>query len=168
MLPVDLSVKQPWRWLWVPICVAYAIGAIALLLPGEQRIHWVGSKDLDIRFLVAAAESGRPIEGAQISVHQECSSLCENCAGHTDFELTAGTDGTAVYHCGACMCGGTKGPSIDTFFIHLPSWYFWASADGFEASAITYLDELPYQRQVQRGDAVAHLDVTIKLPRKSK
>jgi hypothetical protein len=151
------------RWIWLAIALALAIGVVAILMPGVQKIHWVGSRKVDIRFIVADELSGKPIAGAKIFVHQESSPSCDNCADTTDFTLTAGADGTVLFQCGDCTSAGTIGPGIDTYSIHLPQWYFRASAKGYRWNDGAYLDDVSGQRQVQRGTSTATLDVAIKL-----
>lgn len=165
--PVDLSRlrKRRWRWLavWIAVGLVLALGGYALLIPSVESIKWVGHKELDIRFVVTNAETGAPVGGAKVLIHQEGRGFGENCQETKDFTLTTGPDGTVLFHCGKSMCFGTKNQWQDTFAIHLPEWYFSTSATGYFGDEWTDLDEGERRQQVQRGDKVATLDVPIRL-----
>jgi hypothetical protein len=150
-------------WVWLLSGLVLLLVCCAVLYPPVQTVYWVGSKDFVIQFIVNDAETGQPIDGANIFVHQEGAGYCENCKDKKDFVLTTGPDGSVAFPCGQCMSFGHDNLREHTFAIHLPSWYFYASAPAYLNGEPIDLDELPYRQQVQQGDKVATLNVAIKL-----
>jgi hypothetical protein len=140
------------------ILVCGAIGIIlALLLPNVQTIRWVGHCDLEIEFSVSNSDSGDPISGAVVHVHQERGGFCED-RSEKDFDLTTGPNGCVSPLCKTCMCFGSRGTQINTFAVHLPDWTFRVSAAGYQETDLIFLDT--YSRDVRRGEPA----VTLKVP----
>jgi len=166
--PLDLRKRFPyWRKLGIVLLCLFVLGILCLLLlPPFHRIHWVGSKDLEITFVVTDAEDGLPLADAKVKILDEETSFCSN-RGKAPFDLVTGPDGTATHLCEHAMCFGTEGWSltgrIDTFAIHLPGWMVGVEAPGYAPTEPFYLDTGYYQRQVQRGTALARLKVPIIL-----
>jgi hypothetical protein len=135
---------------------------VLLALPAVQTIHWVGSTDLALEFVVADAATGAPIPGAAVEVHSEGGFYEER--EPRDFRLIAGPDGRAAYLCRNSMCFGTSRLFTDTYAVHLPWWHFWVSASGYEPTALTDLDVLEYRRAAKRdGPRRAKLVVPVSL-----
>jgi hypothetical protein len=132
----------------------------------SQTVAWVGDKDLDVRFVVTDAETGKPISGAQVHILQVGGGFCDKCQEEKEFILTTGPDGSVNYSCGKCMCFGKSGWRIDTFGIHLPTWVLNVSADGYVANELT--DVNSYQRTIDRGDKVATAEIPISLGRRGR
>lgn len=52
------------------LCVVGIATVLMLLLFGaSQGIYWVGQTDLTVEFVITDADTGKPIEGAGITVH---------------------------------------------------------------------------------------------------
>ncbi len=139
---------------------------VGLVLPSVEYIHWVGSKDLEIIFLVLDADSGGPVKSAKVEVLYEETNFCSN-RPEVPFTITAGEDGTVHYLGKQCMCFGTEGGSgrwkKDTFAIHIPGWYVRVGAPGYRDSEPFFLDTPENQRKVVRGNKTATLEVVVQL-----
>jgi hypothetical protein len=152
----------PWKLVGLALIVVVGCG---LFLPVFQSIHWVGSTDLEIEFVVTDAKDGRKLDGTTVSIRAEEGGFCWERDAKA-FALRTQADGTAKHLCKACMCFGTKGWNRDTFAVHLPYWWFQASAPGYLSSEWEYLDDIgtmKYARQVRRGNGLAYLTVRIEL-----
>jgi hypothetical protein len=133
---------------WV---VVGLIGVVLLimLLPTFQTIHWVGSTDLEIDFVVLDNATGQPIPGATVEIHSEGGFYEEDYP--QDFELVADQDGIATRVCRNNMCCGTSGWNIDTYSVHLPWWLYRVSAPGYRATKRTDLMTVQNGSNVKRG-----------------
>ncbi len=61
------------------------------------------------------------------------------------------------------MCFGSRGFLKDTYAVHLPWWWFHATASGYTDTEPSYLDVLENRRQVQRGDTFATIEISVPL-----
>jgi hypothetical protein len=137
------------RW-WLWLCV---IAAVPLAVWGYDRmgmIAWVGGTDLEIVFVLTDADTGEPIRGAKLLVHSEGGFYKER--EEKEFSLVTNEMGTASRVCHNTMCCGKQSNLrfTDTFGVYLPDWFVSPSAPGYEAGETFFLDDVPYQRQVQR------------------
>jgi hypothetical protein len=150
--------------------IVLGLAAVALLvafaLPPITYIHWVGSKDLDLSFLVVDADSGEPVKAAKVEVLHEETNFCAD-RPQVPFTHAGGDDGIARHLSKKCMCFGTEGGwgrwKKDTFAIHIPGWYVRVEAPGYLASEPFYLDTFENQQNVVRGNKTATLEVVVKL-----
>jgi hypothetical protein len=149
-------------WIWL-----LAVGFIPLLVWGldrHQKMRWVGNTDLEVEFVVTAAETGQPIPGARIDIISE-GGLYEK-RPERDFTLVADDGGKALEVCRRSMCFGTRSflGFTDTFAVHLPRWLFRVSAPGFESTDWMDLDILELRKGVRRaGPGKARLLVPVAL-----
>lgn len=152
-------------------CMVYKTLAIgSLLVAGGlvaffafgQSVRWVGRTDLDVRFIVTDAETGQPIPDATIHIRAEPGGFCAD-SPQPEFTLTTDDNGHARQLATNCMCFGSKGPFEESFGSHLPRWTFYATADQYSATDPAELDVLENAREVQRGDTLATLSVSIRL-----
>jgi hypothetical protein len=144
-----------------------AIGVVAapFLISIEQQIYWVGHTDLEIECIVTDALTGDPIKGALIHVRSE-GGLCAE-REEQQFELKTDANGSVKRLIKDCMCFGTRGRNIDTYFVHLPWWFYQVRANSYHPSEWTELNIPQNVRQVQRGKPAATLVVPIQLQRKN-
>lgn len=138
--------------------------AIALLIPFVQSAKWVGHTHLEVCFLVVDAETDRPIPNATVHIRAERGGFCEDRQPR-QFTLTTDASGFAKHMCQSCMCFGSQGIVEDTYAVHLPWWWFHATADGYSGTAPTHLASPDYQGLVQRGRPFATIVVPIGLRR---
>ena len=144
------------------LLVVLGVVGIALLLPCVQSIKWVGHTDLEIRFSVTDGKTGAPIKDATIHILAEPGGFCEEREKRR-FTLVTDENGQAKYLCKSCMCFGSKSAFEDTFAVHLPWWWFHATAPGYLDLEPEYLDVLEHAHRVKRGDGCATLDVKMVL-----
>jgi hypothetical protein len=149
------------RWEWL-VAGLIAVVLLLLALPAVQKVHWVGSTDLEVEFAVTDAATGEPIPKGAVEIYSE-GGLYEEREPR-DFKLVAGPDGRVSYLCRNSMCFGTSGLFTDTFVVHLPWWRFRVVADGYEPGEWTELDVPEYIRQARRaGPGKAKLVVPVTL-----
>jgi len=152
------------RW-WKRLLIASI--ALPLLAFGFDRIltiHWVGSTDLEVTFVVADASTGKPIPNARVEIQSEGGLYEER--DRQEFVLVAAADGIARKECRSSMCFGTQSRLrfTDTFVVHLPSWRYRVVAQGFQSAEWADLDVLEFRRQVKRdapGKAKLVIPVTL-------
>jgi hypothetical protein len=142
-----------------------AVGFILLLILG-RTVTWVGHTDLEVCFVVTDADTGQPIPEAIVHIRAEPSGFCDDTA-ESQFTITPDSNGRAKYVCTNCMCFGSKGLLEDTYAVHLPWWWFHATASQYSATAPAYLDVPENVKRVQRGAPFATITVPIRLPRKT-
>jgi hypothetical protein len=136
---------------------------LLLCLPFFQKIHWVGSTDLEIDFLVIDSMSGTPIPGSTLEIHSE-GGFYEDRSPQ-DFTLVTDQDGIAKRVCLNTMCFGTSGWNIDTYVVHLPWWTYKVSATGYRATEPINLDTLENVQKVKRGKpAMLLVDIPLQKP----
>jgi hypothetical protein len=138
------------------------VGFVTLIVC-VQDTKWVGSTDLEVRFIVTDASSGQPVDGATISIHQEGYGFCDSCQDTKDFSLTTGANGTVSHRCRGCMCWGSSSVWRSTFRVHVPTWRFSAATRGHAESAAVWLQDSPYARQGKSREKDAVLEIPIHL-----
>ena len=107
----------------------------------------VGGTRLEVEFVVTDAETGRPVEGAEIELRTESSLNHER----PDERWTLVTDaaGSARRSVDTMCTGKTSGLRFtDTYSVRLPWWYYRVTAPGYEL-----LDWTPLQPEGQRRRA---------------
>ena len=155
--------SRRWRF------VVFGVAVVAVLLfafERVQRIHWVGSTNLEIEFLVTQADTGQPVQGAEIAVWSEGGFYRERA--DRQFSLLTDEQGKARRVCHESMCFGTQSGLrlTDTYVVHLPWWNFRVSAPGYWTRELTSLDIPENVRQVQRlGPETAKLVVRVSVER---
>jgi hypothetical protein len=121
----------------------------------------VGSTDLEVEFVVLDEVTGTPIPGARLDIQSE-GGFCDE-GKRQEFRLVSGLDGRAKRLCKECMCFGTSGWKINTYVVHLPCWFYHASADGYNSSDKAELDVQDNVRRVQRAKPAARLVIKVLL-----
>ncbi|WP_148227188.1 carboxypeptidase regulatory-like domain-containing protein [Planctopirus limnophila] len=138
--------------------------AVVLGSPLYISTKWVGHADLRVRFAVVDAATGEPIPGAMVHIRAERGGLCADCEAR-EFTLTTDRNGHAEELVTQCLTFGSRSHWENTWFIHLPSWRFQITADGFESLPATTLSESEYMQLAERGYPTAQLTVPVKLRR---
>ena len=136
-------------------------GLVAFITLG-QTSKWVGHTDLEVRFVVTDATTGKPIPNAIIHIHTEPGGFC-NDPPQPEFTITTDEIGHAKQLATNCMCFGSKGRFEDTFASRLPMWSYHATATHYSTTNAAYLDRIENAKQVKRGDLFATLAVSIRL-----
>jgi hypothetical protein len=147
-------------WIWVGLAGTVGIAGL-FLIPAPLRIHWVGFTDLEIECFVKDAGNGAPIQGATIRVKSQGGLCAESENG--DFALVTDANGSVKRLVKDCMCYGTSGWNIDTYFVHLPEWVYQVKAEGYCESEWTGLNVAENVRRVERGRPAAILVVETDL-----
>jgi len=151
----------------LPPAVIVGLGFAAYSL---QVARWDGHQDLDVRFQITDAQTGRPIPKAVVHVRLETTEMTTRCALReekgTEFTLPTDNNGTVVETCHQCATYGALGMWVDTFYVEIPAWWCHGTASGYEPSQPVYLIG-KYSRQAQRGNPNAMLSITIPLRRNS-
>jgi hypothetical protein len=134
-------------------------GAVRLL----TVVSWVGHCDIDIGFVVVDANTGSPIPNATIHIRADGHGFCKDREPSV-FMLDCDANGYAS-QMDKCMCFGTSRLFSNSFGMHLPHWWYSASAPGFTDSEQAFLDDGENNRRVKRGKPAASLSVTVPLIR---
>jgi hypothetical protein len=151
-----------WKWLVVGLFVIFLT---LFALPALLTVHWVGSADLKVQFLVTDEATGLPVPNATIEIQSEGGFYDERHP--KDFNLVTGPDGCVSYTCCNSMCFGTSGLFTDSYAVHLPWWQFRVSATGYGTTELVSLDILEYRRLAKRdGPGQAKLVVPVMLNNK--
>ena len=137
-----------------------------VLLPVVQDVAWVGSTDLTVEFTVTDADTGLPVEGAAIFVHDELNSRANSMPAKPRFVtdragLARETFPDQMTHGHRCYLTFT-----DTRSVRVPYWRVWVTAPGFSETEPVLITS--YEKSVQRlGPREDRLVVPIAL-RKSR
>jgi hypothetical protein len=131
---------------------------------------WVGNGDLEVEFVVVDADTGAPVEGAEVTVD----AIGEWHAG-ADKEREAGgftlrTDGSGSAR---RVCRDTKVVGEDSALgftnhrsVYMPYWSFHVSAPSYLTSEAAILDQPEYRRAVRWvGHRAYKLEVRVRLQR---
>ncbi len=137
------------------------LGVVALI-PFGQSAKWVGHTDLQVRFVVSDATTEQPVPQAIVHIRAEAGGLCDD-GGERKFTITTDENGHATHLCKGCMCFGSKSIFEDTFAVHLPHWWFHATAAGYSGTDPRFLDASKNAPQVQRSKGLATITVPIRL-----
>lgn len=146
---------------WIVLDLIAVILLLLIWAAFFQTVSWVGGTDLEVELSVVDAATGNPVPGAAIDVHSEGGFYEER--EPQDFALVTGPDGRARRLCRQCMCFGTSGWNIDTYFVHLPWWHYRVSARGYHPTEQAELDVPANRRKVRRGKPAATLRVKVPL-----
>jgi hypothetical protein len=148
------------RGQWVIVGLIIVVLLLMCLLPAFNTIHWVGSTDLEIDYLVLDNDDGRPIPGATVEIHSHGGFYEEDKP--QDFSLVTDLDGIANRVCRNTMCFGTSGWNIDTYVVDLPLWTYRISAPGYRPTERIELITTQNGTNVKRGNP-ARLVVIVEL-----
>jgi hypothetical protein len=145
------------------LCVALlALDVLALLL--FPMIHWVGTADLDITFIVMDSRTKQPIRSATIEVIQGDSGFCKTDQ-KPPFTLAPDERGRATVRAKRCMCFGTAGWNgwkyRNSYGTHVPEWEFQVAAPGYTKTEVLWLSS--FLGSVQRGRDVWTMEVAVQL-----
>lgn len=140
---------------------------LPLLVWGYDRaltIHWVGSTDLEVEFVVTDAAIGGPLSNARVEIQsQDC---FDAGSDEQTFELAAGADGVARKEYRQRRCFGTQSGLrfTDTFVVRLPLWQYRVVAGGYTSTEWTDFDVSELRQLVQRaGPGKSRLVVRVAL-----
>jgi hypothetical protein len=61
--------------LWGLLALGVVVFGTCVLFNATQVIHWDGSKDVGVQFIVVEGEAGVPVPGAKVAVYDEESRL---------------------------------------------------------------------------------------------
>jgi hypothetical protein len=128
-------------------------------------VDWLGSTDLEIEFVITDADSGQPVEAAELLVY-EYGGFYREAQAEREFTLTADSEGIirSVCHDDWCI-GKTSGLRFtDTYHVYLPEWRLQVSAPGYEASNRVWLRELPEGRRQQQHLGPRRDKLIVRLP----
>jgi hypothetical protein len=134
------------------------------------KIAWVGSTELTIEFAVRDANSGQPIEGADLTVYAETERYL-NGRDRT-FHLKTDSDGVARYFIPEITCCGTQSNLrlfTDTRVVYTPAWTIvTTTAPGYQQPEPFDLQPSRYKRNFQRlGPRKDKLTIPIALHKSS-
>lgn len=117
--------KTVWR-----VLLLIGLCSLAVFLIDLPTIRWVGSTDVTIEFVITDADTGDPIEGAEVSVRATEDSSTES--GEHLFSLRSDQHGSARYLRRDNRCGGARSRLglTDTFAVYPPDWRVEVSAPG--------------------------------------
>jgi hypothetical protein len=135
------------KWLVIAVC---AVSLLGLAYDRLWAIHWVGSTDLEVEFVVTEARSSAAIPGARVEIQSDGGFYEER--DKQEFALVTDLDGVARKVCVDSMCSGSRSGLgfTDTFAVHLPFWRFRVVADGYKPTVLGSLDVPEFQRQARR------------------
>lgn len=158
------------RWRWPCLAVA----AVALGVWGYDRttrIFWLGHTDLEVEFVVADADTGEPVEGADVVVESVGGWYADEDQRRDagGFVLRTSAGGSARRSCrDSWVIGADSGLGFSASrSVRLPRWWFRVSAPGYLATESSPLDEPEYRRAVQRMEPRAdRLEVRVRLQRR--
>jgi len=136
-------------------------------MPVLTVVGEVGHRDLVIGFTVKDVDTGEPIPDASIHIRREDEGFCKD-QGVDDFSIVCDTSGRGSYLVKSCMWSSTHGRFVNNFSMHLPPWWYLASAPGYAQSDELFLDDGNNNRLVKGSHPAASLDLTISLQRESK
>jgi len=122
----------------------------------------VGHRDVLVTFAVKDANTRQPIPNASVHVRAEGSGFCQD-RDADDFALVCDAAGHASQLAKSCMWSSTHGPFVNDFAIHLPHWWYSASAPGYARCDELFLDDGTSNRTVKPEQPVAKLEVTVLL-----
>lgn len=158
--------KLAYRASFLFIAVGLIIVGAGTMLGWGNSVKWVGHTDLVVSFIVTDAETGLPIPNATVGVRAEGGGFCDDREPGS-FTMTTDANGIAKQTCKNCMCFGSRSAFENTFVVHLPYWWFHATATGYSDSKSEYLDLPIHIQRVQRGKPNATLSIPISLKRGS-
>ena len=119
-------------WCAAILFAPLVVGVAVAVYDGSQVIVWIGGTNLDVAFVIAEADSGRPIEGASVAVE----TFSERDAEPPNIDLVTDSDGVAALVIPGLTTTGRQSALrfTDTYAINLPYWRFRASAPGYTIS----------------------------------
>ncbi|AWM38594.1 hypothetical protein GobsT_32280 [Gemmata obscuriglobus] len=130
--------------------------ALVLLLVETSRLMWVGSTDLTVEFVITDADTGQPLNGAEIVVtsrggfYEGDNRLRAKGVREEEFILKTDANGAAEYVCRDSMCHGQSSPLglNDTFAVYMPHWNITVKALGYSSTALPHLEQ--FMRSAER------------------
>lgn len=155
------------RSFFIIIAVALIPVAIGTVLHFGNSVKWVGTTDLMVRFCVTDAETGQPVSNATVGIRAEPGGVYGDRQARR-FMTTTDVDGIVQQTCARCMCFGSRSAFEDTYFVHLPDWWFHATASGYVDSEPEYLNQPVHIVRVQRGTPSATISVPIQLRQRGR
>jgi hypothetical protein len=147
-----MSAKRACHWI---VAVGGVLAVLAVLYDRVVWSYWHGTINLEIVFLVADADTGRPVEGATVLVHQD--SPTRGPSGEKwgeKFGLPTDKDGAARRVCHRLTGEHSSGLGFtNTWSVDLPSWFCWVTAPGYEPMEEPFVfNNAVHNRNVQRLD----------------
>src|SRR5262249_8007939 len=156
--------KQPWylsclqpRIVRLTLLSLTALLLVVVALNVLVATHWSGdARNVVITFVVMDLDSGEPIENAAVTLYSELSRSTQ--------VLHTGKDGHAKLII-SLSSGGTTSIFGTTFSVNLLGWYFWGTAEGYDATEPTYLSE--YRDKVRQREDYSYLSGQVSAKKKA-
>ena len=115
------------------IAVGILIALVLLSMPVLTVVGEVGHRDLMIGFTVKDVDTGQPIPDASIHIRREDDGFCKD-QDVDDFSIVCDPSGRGSYLVKSCMWSSTHGRFVNNFSMHLPHWWYLASAPRYAQS----------------------------------
>ena len=137
-----------WKTVRKVLLVAGLLGLGVLIYDAMGKIAWVGSTELMIEFVVTDADTGQPLERAELEVYDEVPAR-----GHDSFfRLTTDSDGRARQERRRMTAGRQSNLRLlyDSRSVNIPSWRIVCAAPGYKRSEPFWLPESTHRHNVER------------------
>ena len=157
-----MQTLKAYRATFIFIAIALFVVAIGTTVRRGNSVKWVGRTDLVVHFSVTDAETGLPVSNATVGIRSESGGFCDDREPRS-FTIATDANGNAKHTCTNCMCFGSRSAFENTFVVHLPWWWFRATATGYSDFEPEYLDLPANIQRVQRGKTFATISVPIQL-----
>jgi hypothetical protein len=108
--------------------------SIVLLYFLLAPVDWVGSKDVEVRFLVVDRQTSKAIEGASITFYEEI--------GRPVRTIESDSRGTAAIRV-KCTTSGRGNAVWGTSHVYFPEWFFEVSKEGYKKRHLERLGRPP-------------------------
>ena len=143
------------------------VATVAIVAFAYDRMHftyWIGSKDLEIIFVVTDAETGRAIPDASIDIMSDGESSKD---ARSDGEFTLKTDSTGTARTVRLeipCCGEQSGLRLtDTVSPYLPLWSFRTTSPGYVPSDRSNLNTPDHIQRTKKVDS-RHAKLVVSIP----
>ncbi|VTR92204.1 unnamed protein product [Gemmata massiliana] len=142
------------------------VGLALAVLGYDQmfKLRWGGFTELTVEFVVTDAETGLPVEGAEVFVADESYSAANVEILEPQFKTNR--EGVAVAQFPSQRCGGdlSRLGFTNTRSVLLPEIRFWCKGAGLRQSDVLYLNDQPHRRSIQHtGPGQDRLIVSVAL-----
>jgi hypothetical protein len=136
------------------------VDLLALVVLAYDRvlmIHWLGSTDLEIRFVVTDIATGEPIPDAKIEIKSEGGRYKD--AKAENFTLTTNANGEASKNCYENWSSGTTSGLRFTnrYGLYTPDWQYHGAAPKYKPSVWAGIEVFDKRNRPQRMGPRQHL-----------
>ena len=111
--------SRPWVWV-----VFLLLLAVSLVAECSEVAYWIGSQEVELRFVVVDADTGAPVEGATVLVSRQYRTE------ERPAEARTGPDGTARVVID-CTTAGRSGLFVNDGSADFGAWQFEVLKDGY-------------------------------------